>query len=336
MHAIAPLSRRQLLQYSGAAAIGAASVTPAWSQNPAADMEIARIVVGSPSGAILDAFARRIAEAIAPGYARSVVVENRVGASAQIATAFVKNAAPDGTTILLTPMPMMALFPHTYKKLPYDPVADFSPVALGVTSALALGVGPMVPANVKTVADFVTWCKSNSAQSSFGSPAAGSTPHFAGIMLGKAASFDFVHVPFRGTAPAINDMMGSQIAAVVSPVGDFLPHLDSGRARLLAVTSSSRSRFVPSVPTFMELGYKDVVTSDWFAFFLPSKTPAAQVQKLSAALKTALAAPELVKSMEARGLETKWSTPAELADRMKADSVHWGAVVKGLGFTAES
>ena len=93
---------------------------------------------------------------------------------------------------------------------------------------------------------------------------------------------------------------------------------------------------MPSVPTFLELGYKDVVTSDWFAFFLPSKTPAAQVQKLSSTLKTALAAPELVKSMEARGLEAKWSTPAELADRMKADSVHWGAVVKGLGFTAES
>lgn len=341
MHAVvpmtvAPLTRRKWLQHSGAAAISTTGLTAAWSQTTPGNMDSAKIVVGSPAGAILDAFARRIADAVSPGFARNVIVENRVGASGQIATAFVRNAAPDGSTILLTPMPMMALFPHTYKRLPYDPVEDFTPVSLGATSTLALGVGPMVPASVKTVAEFVTWCKANPAQSSFGSPAAGSTPHFAGIILGKAAGFDFVHVPFRGTAPAINDMMGSQIAAVVSPVGDFLPHLESGRARLLAVASSRRSRFVPSVPTFLELGYKDVVTSDWFAFFVPSKTPAPQLQKLSSVLKTALNAPEVTKAMELRGLETVWSTPAELGERLKADIAHWGGVVKGLGFTAES
>ena len=336
MNASAPLSRRRLLQYSSAAAIGAISIAPAWSQGIAGNMDSAKIVVGSPAGTILDALARRIADAISPGYARNVIVENRVGGSGQIAVTYVKNAAPDSATILLTPMPMMAMYTHTYKRLPYDPVADFTPVSLGATLELALGIGPMVPASVKTVADLVAWCKANPALSNFGSPAAGSTPHFAGSMLGRAAGFEFAHVPFRGPGPAINDMVGGQIAAVVSPVSDFLPFLESGKCRLLAVTSATRSRFVPNVPTLVELGYKDVVTSEWFGFFLPGKTPTPQVQRLSLALKKASETQEVTQAMVARGLEAKWSTPAELAERLKADSLSWGVVIKGLGFTAES
>ena len=246
MNASAPLSRRRLLQYSSAAAIGAISIAPAWSQGIAGNMDSAKIVVGSPAGTILDALARRIADAISPGYARNVIVENRVGGSGQIAVTYVKNAAPDSATILLTPMPMMAMYTHPYKRLPYDPVADFTPVSLGATLELALGIGPMVPASVKTVADLVVWCKANPALSNFGSPAAGSTP------------------------------------------------------------------------------------------LLPGKTPVPQVQRLSLALKKASETREVTQAMVARGLEAKWSTPAELAERLKADSLSWGAVIKGLGFTAES
>lgn len=323
-------TRRTLLK-TGLAAVAMSRGLPVQAQ-----ADVARIVLGSPPGSALDVLCRFVAEGLQPGYNRSVIVETRSGASGQIAVSTVKAAPADGMTILATPMPHMGIFPHSYRKLPYDPIGDFAAVGMGAKFDLAFTVGPAVPLSVKNMADFVAWCKSNPGRGVFGSPAAGSTPHFVGAIAGRAAGIELTHVPYRGPTPAVTDMIGGQIAAACATVGDFLPYVQAGRCRILATTGARRSTFVPDAATFLEQGFKDIVLDDWFGFFVPKKTPASQVEKLSAALRTALARPEVTKSLAERGLVAAWSTPAELAARVQADQAKWGPIVKSFGFTAES
>lgn len=327
------ISRRQALQWAAACGVPGGSVRLALAQDASLDM--AKIVVGSPPGSVLDYFARQMADAIHPGYARNAIVENKTGASGQIAISTVKSSAADGTAILVTPMPMMGIYPHTYKKLPYDPRVDFIPVSMGAVFDLTLAIGPLVPAGVKDLGDFFAWCRANPEQASFGSPASGSTPHFIGSMAARAAGVTLTHVPYRGPTPAVGDMLGGQIAAACSTVGDFLPYVD-GKARLLATTGLTRNRFVPQVPTFVEKGFPDIVLDDWFGVFLPAGTASAHVQRLNAALEKALADPAIARAMAIRGIEPKWSSPEALAARLEADSRRWGPIVKALNFSADS
>lgn len=327
-------SRREMLQLVGASV--AVTGLPAAVAQKAEPLNLAKIILGSPAGTLLDLFARRMADAIQPSYAHNVIVENRVGAAGQISISAVKSLPADGTTILLVPSPLMYLYPFTYKKLPYDPVADFTPVALGSVFDAAFAIGPMVSASVKTMPEFFVWCKANPAQANFGSPAPASTLHFVGSMAARAANTDLTHVPFRGTTPAILDMIGGQIAAVCAPIGDFIPFLEGGKCRILATTGEKRSRFVPNVPTFLEQGYKDIVINDWFGFFVAAGTSPANVQRLNAAIKTALATPAVMKTMQDRGLEPHWSTSADLGARLKSDMDKWKPIAKSFNFTADT
>lgn len=335
MHPTESLTRRRLLQQATAAALpGALAPGLAFSQ---ADLPSARILLGSPAGSVLDFFARTMAEALKGLYAQTLMVENRTGASGQLAITGTKAAAPDGATILLTPSPMMAIYPHTYKKLPYDPVADFVPVSMGATYDLAFAVGPRVPAGVQTIPEFMAWCKADAGNAQFGTPALGSTPHFIGVTAGRQAKVDLVPVAYRGTMPAITDMLGGQVSAACAPLGDFMPFVDkSRRCRLLAITGTKRSHFAPAVPTFVEQGYPDIVTDDWWAFFLHAATPAPQVARLSKALQAALANPAVAKAMHEKCLEPSWTTAQALQASMKAQHAKWGPVVKAIGFTADS
>jgi tripartite-type tricarboxylate transporter receptor subunit TctC len=280
----------------------------------------------------VDTTARRVADKLREVLAKSVVVENRTGAGGQIALSALKAAAPDGLTLLVTPMSMLGIYPHTYKKLPYDPVADFQPVSQAVRFDFGFGVGPMVPATVKTLAEFVAWCKANPKDANFGSPAAGSVPHFVAELFGRAAGIDFKHVPYRGTQPAIADLMGGQVASVSGPVGEFLQHLPTGRVRLLATSGNARNRFAPTVPTYAEQGFKDIVFEEWFGFFMPAKVLA----RTSTAIRNALGAPDVVDALALMGLEARPSTPTELAALLKRDTERWAPLVKTIGFTADS
>lgn len=336
MNTTEKVSRRSLLQVSAASMAAIGGFPIAMAQRAEEPKNLAKIVVGSPAGTLLDLFARRIADTIQPAYARNIIVENRVGAAGQIAISAVKMAPADGTTILLTASPMMYLYPYTYRKLAYDPVADFTPVSLGAVLDGAFAVGPAVPAGVKTMSEFFVWCKANPNFANFGSPATGSTPHFVGSMAARTAGVELMHVPFRGTTPAILDMIGGQITSVCAPVGDFLPFLGSGKCRVLATTGAKRCPFVEGVPTFQEQGYRDIVLSDWFGFFVVSKTPSAQVQRLSTALQAALGTPTVIKTMQERGLEPRWSTSAELAARLKSNMQQWQPIVKSFNFTVDS
>lgn len=336
MHTTRDFSRRELLQLATASLATTAGLPVAMAQGSPVPPDLAKIILGSPPGTVMDLFSRRVADAIQPAYARNVIVDNRVGASGQIAVSAVKASIADGVNILVTPMPMMGIYPHTYRKLSYDPVADFAPVSLGAVFDLAFAVGPMVPASVKSMPEFFEWCKANPAKANFGSPASGSTPHFVGSMAARAAGVEITHVPFRGTTPAILDMIGGQVAAVCATVGDFMAFADTGKCRVLATTGEKRSRFAPGVATFVEQGYRDIVLNDWFGFFLPARTPPAHVQRLGNALKAALSSPVIVKALEERGLDARWSSPAEMGARLNSDIARWKPVVKSFNFTADS
>jgi tripartite-type tricarboxylate transporter receptor subunit TctC len=327
------IQRRHLIQSTGAAALLASIGQQAWAQ---AQIDTLKIVTGFAAGGTSDNTCRRVGTGLTGSYAKTVVVENRTGACGRIAIQFIKGQPADGTTLLQSPTSMFTIYPHIYKKLPYDPVADVTPVTLACVFDFGFAVGPLVPASVKTLADFVSWAKANPTQANFGSPAAGSTPHFVGALLGKSAGLDLKHAAYRGTQPAMQDLLGGQIAAVSGPIGDITQHLATGKIRILATSGSKRNRFAPDVPTYAEQGFKELTHSEWFAFFLPPKADAALVARMNSALKAALATKDVVDGLAVFGLEAMSNNPAELVELLKQDTAKWAPIVKSIGFTADA
>lgn len=299
-------------------------------------LEATKIIIGFAPGGTIDLAGRRVADKLQPGYARVAIVENRTGAGGQIAVQAVKNAAPDGATVLLTPASPLGLHPHTFKKLPYDPVNDVMPVSGAAVFDYALAVGALVPASVRTVPDFLAWCKANGTQANFGSAGTGSAAHLIGSALGKAGHADLRHVAFRGSQPAILDMVGGQIAAVVGPTGEFMPNVQAGKCRLLATSGPRRGRFTPDTPTLAEQGFGDLSYVGWFGFYLPAKTPAPVVQRLQSAIGSALAAPDVVDSLATAFMEPMPTSPQQLAGLLRTEAEFWGRLVKTVAFTPES
>jgi tripartite-type tricarboxylate transporter receptor subunit TctC len=327
------ITRRRFVQATSAGALLASIGQAVMAQ---VSTENLKIVTGFPAGGTSDNLCRRVATRLTGTYATNAVVENKTGAGGQIAIQFIKTQPADGSVLLQSPTSMFSIYPHIFSKLPYDPVTDVTPASLACVFDFGFAVGPLVPASVKNINDFVAWAKVNPTQANFGSPAAGSTPHFVGALLGLKGNIDLKHAAYRGTQPALQDMMGGQIAAVSGPVGDITQHLTSGKVRILATSGAKRNRFVPDVPTFAEQGYKDLTHSEWFAFFLPPKTAPETLAKVNAALRTALASKDVIDGLATFGLESLSSTPAELADLLKKDTVKWAPIVKAIGFTADT
>lgn len=327
------LSRRHLLKHSASAALLGSFASFSRAQS----IDTLRVVTGFPPGGTSDTICRRVAEQLrASGYARNAVVENKPGAGGQIAIQFMKTVPNDGSVILQTPMSMLGIYPHIYKKLQYDPQTDVVPVSLGATFDFGFAVGPMVPASVRGIPDFLAWCKANPGLANFGSPGAGSLPHFLGELVGRAGGVPLKHVGFRGTQPAIMDMMGGNIAAVSGPIGEFTQHIPTGRCRLLAASGAQRSRFAANTPTIVEQGYKDLAFSEWFGFYLPAGVSAEVIQRTNTALRSALAAAPVIDGLATMGLEANSSTPAELGAMLKRDGDRWAPLIKAIGFTADS
>ncbi len=296
--------------------------------------ELAKILVGFPAGGTTDALARRIADKLRGGYANNVVVENKPGAGGQIAVTTLRDSPADGSVMLLTPSSMLSIYPFTYPRLPYK-LDDVAPVSVGCFFSHGFGVGPAVPDSVKTIKDFLAWAKANPDKANYGSPAAGSMPHMVAALLNKITNSDLKHVPYRGSAPGIQDLLGGQISAMSSPVGDYLPYLKSGRLRLLAISGTQRSPFAPDVPTYREQGYP-ITVLEWYGLFLPAKATPQTLRRAAAYLQPALAQPDLVSSMAQLGMEVKSSTPEALSELLKADAEEWRRLIKQIGFTTES
>jgi tripartite-type tricarboxylate transporter receptor subunit TctC len=298
------------------------------------NLDLAKILVGFPPGGTTDALSRRVADKLRGSYASNVIVENKPGAGAQIAISALKTAPADGSTLLLTPSSMLSVYPFTYAKLPYT-LDDLAPVSVACFFSHGFGVGPAVPASVKTIKDFVAWAKANPDRANFASPAAGSIPHLTAALFNKLSKADLQHVPYKGSAPGIQDLLGGQVSSMCSPVGDYLPHLKSGRLRLLATSGPQRSPFTPDVPTFKEQGI-DIAVREWYGFFLPAKATPDVRRRAAAYLQPALASKDLIDSMAQVGMEVQSSTPDQLAAWLKADADQWRGIVKEIGFSADS
>ena len=328
-------TRRHFIQATAATTLlGSLGLQTARAQG----LEQVKIVNGFPAGGSADVTSRRIGEKLGGSvYTKNAaVVENKTGAAGRIAVETVKNAAPDGATLLLTPYSMMSIYPHIYKQLSYDPFKDLTPVCMASLLTHGLAVGPMVPASVKTVKDYLAWAKANPKDANYGSPAAGSTPHFLGALLGLESGVDLKHVPYRGSIPGITDVIGGQLASMVTPHGDFLANHRAGKLRIIATSGKTRSPFVPEVPTFAEQGFPDLVVEEWFGFYAPAKTPAAVVMNANTAINAALKEKSVIDSLALSGLVPVGGSPEDMAKSMQYYFEFWGPLVKKIGFTAES
>ena len=295
---------------------------------------VGRLIVGYPPGGTLDQTARRVAEAWR-AQGRAYLVDNRAGAAGRIATAQLKRERADGSTVLCTHTSAMTIYPHVYARLAYDPARDVLPLARVASATCVLGISAAVPAEVKTLADFVRWLKTNAAGRLYASPAAGSLAQFLGYQFSQAAGVPLAHVAYRGSAPAVQDLLGGQIPAYVGFAGDFLQYLEAGRIRLLAVTSERRSRFLPKVPTFAEQGFGTVVGAESYGLYVPPGTPQATVEALAGASRAATQDPALVAGLAQIGLEAAYLDAKAYAQLIASEQARWKPIVAASGFKAD-
>ncbi len=297
-----------------------------------------KFLYGFPAGSSGDIACRRVAERVGgSAYAKNAaIVENKPGAGGRIALDTLKASASDGSVLALSPFSATAIYPHVYRKLGYDPVADFAPVSIAAVMHHGLSVGPAVPDSVKDVKGFIAWARANPDKANYGSPAPGSTPHFLGALLGLSQNVELKHIPYRGSVPGLVDVMGGQIASMFCPAGDPLPNHRAGKLRLLATSGSQRLPFAQDVATFAEQGFGDLTTEEWFGFYAPARIPPAVLVAANTAVNAALKDRALVDGLATVGLLAQGSTPDDMARSQRAEFERWGPLVKRIGFTADS
>jgi tripartite-type tricarboxylate transporter receptor subunit TctC len=296
----------------------------------AAQEKTLRFVLGYPPGASSDVLTRLLADRMRGPLGMNTIVENKTGAGGIVGTEAVKNAPPDGGTLLLSPLAPMVAFPHSHgAAVRYDPFRDFEPVAHISNFQLALVVSGDLPA--KSVAEYVALVKKEPKVGDYASAAAGSLPHYLGVMFAKASGLNMTHVPYRGTAPALQALAGGEVKAAMFVLADALTLVRSGKARLLAVAGANRASLAPETPTFKELGY-ELEASAWYALFAPAGTPKDLIEKYARAAIDAVRTPDMKQRLEQMGLEPTGLPPAELARILRADYDKWGPVIRASGF----
>lgn len=328
------LTRRALLGMVSAALAMAAVPGGAFAQASGVPAQ-SRIVVGFGAGGGIDVLARVLAERIGPllGPGHHVIVENKPGANGQIAASQLLAAPADGGTYLLAPLITPVLSQLVYRKPGYDPAVDFTPVGLTAHFQFALAVPPGHPA--RSARDLVAWFKANPDKANFGSPAAGSLPHFFGLLLGNAAGVDIVHAAYKGGPGLLSDLAGGQISSAITTSSEFLPLHKEGKIRILATFGQQRTGDLPDVPTLAELGYPTAVGSGWYSLWAKKGTPAAAVAAFNRALNTALGEPAVKAKLAELALEPDPRTPEALEQLRLAEIEKWRAVIAASGFRAD-
>jgi len=288
-----------------------------------------KLLLGYPAGASSDTLSRLIAEKMRVSLGQPVIVENKAGAGGRIAAEALKNADPDGRTVMLAPVAVTAIFPSSFGKLRYDAFTDFAPVAHLANFQLGLGVSAKY--GVKTLKDYVALVKRDPNAGFYASAAQGSLPHFFGVMFARAAGIKLEHVPYKGTANAMQALASGEIAAATTLVADLKTVEASGKAYTLAASGARRPAAFPDVPTFKELGY-DIEGYGWYALWVPARPPPAVIARLSQAAIAAVKSPDLQERLNTMGLEPTGYGPEELARIQKADYEKWAPIIKASGF----
>jgi tripartite-type tricarboxylate transporter receptor subunit TctC len=291
-----------------------------------------RIIFPFAPGGSGDATARILGDRLQASLGQTVLVENRTGGGGRIGVNAVKNAAPDGTTLLFTPFAAVTIYPYSYRTLDYDPFTDLAPITQVCTYDFGIAVGADSP--VKTPKDLVAWLKANPSKAQYGSPGGGSLPHFFGLLVGRAAGVEMTHIAYKGTAPSIADVLGGQIPMVTSTTSEFVELHRAGKIRVIATSDVERMEQLKDVPTFKESGI-DIVGTGWYGMFAPARTPPDIIERINKAVVSALKLPEVRDRLIGFGLTPTGTTPAQLAAIQKADAEKWAPVVKASGFVAD-
>lgn len=295
----------------------------------------ARMLCTAPVGSIPDIVARRYAEQLAGRLAGVVIVDNRPGAAGRIAVGALKQANPDGTTMLLAQGAVATVYPYLYNNLAYDASADLKPVSLAAEATLALAVGPTVPEKIATLPEFIEWTRANPTLANYGSPGAGTLPHLLSALLTVEAKVDWQHVAYAGGPQAIIDLLGGRLTSLILPEGLLRQHHETGKLRLLATSGSARSGFTPGVATFVEQGYPTLVMREWFAVFMPGATRQAVVDDAAAQIRQAAAAPAVEVGLRDIDMVAMASTPIQMAERISLEQRYWQRVLAATGIRSE-
>jgi tripartite-type tricarboxylate transporter receptor subunit TctC len=323
------IDRRRALAALGGLALAPLAL-PAHAQGFTPGQPI-KVLIGVPAGGTQDVLTRAIAEQVRDTLG-PLIVDNRSGAAGRIAVEAVKTAPPDGRTLLLGTASMMTMFPSAYRQLSYDPIKDFVPIINAARFELALVVHKDVPVN--TLAEFIAWAKAQGDKLSFASYGAGTPSHFLGEMLNRAAGLKMVHVPYRGSTPARQDVMGGSVPVYFDTIGGAQQLLPSGRVKVLATSGEKRSPLMPNLPSFAESGYKDVVATAWFAYYAPLKTPQPVIDKLRAEFTRAVNTREVRQQLLQNGMYPVGDNSEALLKTMREDTARWAGIMKAVNFQA--
>lgn len=323
-HLSNPPSRRRLL------GIGAASIAALTPLARAQSTQPLKIMVGFAAGGSADQTARLLADQLRAQLKRSVVVDNRTGAGGRIMVEGVKAARPDGDTLMFVPHGAMTLFPHIYRSLRYDPIADFTPIGRVSTFDFALATGPATHA--KSMTEYLAWARDPAHKAAFGSPGPGTVPHFIGQGLAERAKVPLVHVPYRGAAPSVVDVIGGALSMTIAPLADLTEHHKAGKLRVLVTSGSKPTTALARIPTLKDAGV-DLVVDGWYGLYAPAGIDAATQQRLSAALQAA--GPAMAEALARTGLVAAASSPDELIQIQRSESAFWSQLVKLSGFKPE-
>jgi tripartite-type tricarboxylate transporter receptor subunit TctC len=305
----------------------------AQAQGPAFPKQPVTLVVPFPAGGPTDGMARVLAQKLGDRLGQQVVIDNRGGAGGSIAAEYVAKAPADGYTLFFGTTGTMAINPSLYKKLRYDPIKDFAPVSLMATTMNVLVVNPKVPAH--NLGDLIKLAKAKPGELTYGSAGNGSSNHLSGELFRSAAGIQISHVPYKGSAPALIDLLGGRLTMMFDTIAQQTQNIALGKVRAIAVTGPKRSPLLPDVPTAQEAGLKNFDVTIWFGVLAPAGTPASVVERLNREIVAVMSTDEMKKRMQADGAEAKATSPADFAALIRSDLAKWTPVVKGSGATVD-
>jgi tripartite-type tricarboxylate transporter receptor subunit TctC len=314
------------------ASLGLVTLTSIASAQSFPDRPIT-LVVPNPPGGLVDTSARLLSEPLTRVIGQTIVVDNKPGASGNIAYQYVANAKPDGYTLLISYSGYHVGNPALMDKLPWDPIKDFSPIALLTVSTNVIAVHPSVPVN--NLKEFIAYAKANPGKLNYASQGNGSVSHIGTEMFKQTTGIEMVHVPYKGSGPAIQDVLAGQVQVFISTPPSLMQHVQSGKLKGLAVTGKNRHPGMPNVPTTAEAGLPSFQLESWVGLFAPAATPSAVVTKLTDSVKKSLALPEVKERADAAGVELRYLTPTQTEALVKKELPYWNKAIKSANITLD-